>query len=173
MVNSFLVFPLIETLGSSYNDSGDLSESLKQRVSSSYRMLIHSLAAQPLTAQSSNDVPSCLSATLTVTNAINPNHLAGPGLNLAAWHGTEELTGGSDVFCWRRPVGAGLLEQSAKLLGSGGPFFVSAPWPNTAPLLLLLISTRLAGLWDWGCAWASPAGLTNGSRSPSLYNASI
>lgn len=106
-----------------------------------FSVLIHNLAVLPLSAQSSNDVPSCRPVTLAVTNTINPNHLAGPCLNWAAWHGIENSLVAEMCrlvqACWNRAQSSWALEAS----------FVSAPCANTTPFLFLLISTRLA--WPW------------------------
>lgn len=124
-------------------------------------MFLHFLqyAGLQFGCSASNDVPSCR----PVTNSINPNHLAGPCLNWTAWHGIENSLVAEMCrlaqACWNYWP----LEAS----------FVSAPCANTTPFLFLLISTRLAWLWDWGCGWASPARLTKRSCNLSFYSSSM
>lgn len=112
----------------------------------------------------SNEVSRCLPITVTVTNRINPNHLAGPCLNLAAWHGIESSPVAEKCLLaqafWKTESSSWALEAS----------FVSGPCPNTTPFLFLLIFTRLAWLWDWACAQASVARLIKRFHSQAVHS---
>lgn len=90
---------------------------------------------------------------LTVTKAINPNHLTG-----VFWNFIKHIL---VAAMWRFAQPCSNNAKSSPALAAS---FVSAPWANTSPFLSLLISIRLL---------KASEGLTKRSCRRSLYSSSM
>lgn len=118
-------------------------------------MFLHFLqyAGLQFGCSASNDVPSCCPVTLTVTNSINPNHLAGPCLNWTAWHGIENS----------------LVAEMCRLAQACWNYERRAPGHWKPPLSLLLAQTQPPFCSSWSPpAWPGRGtGAVDGPHQPS------